>query len=245
MQLESLSHLEPSGWRPEYTQKRLASRYLPKGSKMPEEGEEEALLAQAGSVAAALSAAAREAAIKAEEEAARKKKQTAEAEAGAQKATADAEDWPKGPMDPTLSAVLERRRQEVRQVATSEDEREERTVPRTVPRAARGRLQRRATWPPSAADEVPEVDEQTRSKRVAELLLPALKRDRQNAPPERKAQLTKEIQHLQEVLGVPDDYGSPREFLVSRRCDAGAMDDGAVGASAARPSGLLARSLSY
>mmetsp|Transcript_43097 Transcript_43097/g.134006 ORF Transcript_43097/g.134006 Transcript_43097/m.134006 type:complete len:188 (+) Transcript_43097:67-630(+) len=56
-----------------------------------------------------------------------------------------------------------------------------------------------------------------RQRRLAELLLPGLRRELCNAPSEQKGELAEEIAEVQHWLG--DDIPNARPFMVGRRCD--------------------------
>jgi len=56
-------------------------------------------------------------------------------------------------------------------------------------------------------------------RRLAELILPGLKRELRNAPFEEKGALAKEIAELQQLLGVEDDTPTARHFVVSKKSD--------------------------
>mmetsp|Transcript_80045 Transcript_80045/g.226533 ORF Transcript_80045/g.226533 Transcript_80045/m.226533 type:complete len:204 (-) Transcript_80045:63-674(-) len=113
------------------------------------------------------------------------------------------------PVSPVLSAVLEQRRREAREALRAE--------PATLPR-------RRHTWG-GDADFGPQWEEEPKAQptvaaRAAALMLPGLKRLRQNAPPEERGRLTQEIAQLQRVLGVGRADPNPVAFCVFPRSGA-------------------------
>uniref|UniRef100_A0A7S2AEZ6 Uncharacterized protein n=1 Tax=Alexandrium andersonii TaxID=327968 RepID=A0A7S2AEZ6_9DINO len=108
-----------------------------------------------------------------------------------------------GPFDPLESKVLD----EMRKVV-SEPPRP--TLLRRHTFAGDTRDLKRATGMQKDQDE-------DRQRRLAQLMLPGLKRELYNADFEEKGRLAKEIDEVQHRLG--DDVPPARTFVVSRKCD--------------------------